>query len=105
MEVGLLKPSQLATRCGINKNTLNRRLDDADLFPPAKIEEGNSYRFYDEVTVKKLILQMELMKRPFRLKLSEIKLILMKSDISALFNLYQNSKAQLHKYMFEKGLL
>ncbi len=92
MEKDLYQPNRLAKTCGIKRNTLNGYLKDAELFPPASVDEDNGYRYYDESTISKLNLLRHLKKRPYRLRFTEIKPILKKEDIQVLYKLYKQSK-------------
>ena len=78
MKEGLLQPKDLAKECGINKSTLNGYLKDEDLFPPVEKDSESGYRYYNKETVFTLKLIKILRKRPYRLKINEMKPIFKK---------------------------
>jgi DNA-binding transcriptional MerR regulator len=100
----LLQPNEIAKKAGINKNTLNGYLDDRELFPPEKINDGNGYRYYSVNTVETIILFKALGKKPFRFNKVEKKDILQKLDNNKLTQLYNKSKKKLILYLQEKNI-
>jgi DNA-binding transcriptional MerR regulator len=99
------QPNQLAKKCGINKSTLQRYLEDREMFPPIRVDENNSYRYYDQSVVDKLNFYRVLQKRPFRLTKNEIKPILVSPDFNTILDRYNQSKRSLHSFLIDKGFL
>lgn len=105
MSDNLYGPTELAKLCGINTNTLKAYLRDTELFPPAKIDENNSYRYYNDSTKLKLNLLKAMQKKPFRLKYYEIKPILMKNDVNELYSFYKQSNDALRQHLIKRKLI
>jgi DNA-binding transcriptional MerR regulator len=105
LENKLYQPNELAKTCGINKNTLNHYLSDTELFPPIKIDENNSYRYYDDSAVLKLHLLRGLRKKPFRLTIAEIKPVLKKEQVRTLYKLWEKAGNSLYDFLKEKNYL
>lgn len=103
-----LQPKDLAEICGYNKSTLQRHLDDREMFPPKRVDENNNYRYYDGVTVEKLFFFRDLQKPPFRLKKNEIRPIFLSPDFNTILKQYNKSKGSLHSLhslLIDKGYL
>lgn len=105
MDNSLLQPKDLAKICGIKKSTLNGYLSDTEIFPPAKVDENNNYRYYQHNTVSELNLFKALRKRPFRLKIKEIKAIFKKLNVQKMVEYHNLSKDSLYKYLKDNNCL
>lgn len=105
MNGSLLQPSDLAEKCGIKKSTLNSYLNDLQAFPPAKIDDDNRYRYYDEGMIPRLKLFKALRKKPFRFTLNEAKDLLKKHNVEELINYHSKSNDVLYAFLRDKGWL
>jgi len=94
---------KLAQKVDLSKSTLNRYVD-IGLIEPIHIEPKNNYRHFDNETIQKLKMVEILKKKPFRLKLKEIKGVLNQVDLVTLENHLQNSKKNLLDFLIEKEI-
>lgn len=98
MENSLLQPKDVAKLAGINISTLNGYLSDVEAFPPAHTAE-NGYRYYASEIVSWLILFKALRKKPYRLKINEIKAAFKELEVNEMVRLYETSNDALYQYL------
>lgn len=98
------QPKELAKICGVKLSTLNGYLRDTEMFPPAKVDKENGYRYYNDVTVKDIDLFKKLKKKPFNLKISAVKIVLTKLDIQSRNYLLEKSNAEIFSHLEQNNL-
>lgn len=89
---------ELAQKVNISKSTLNRYID-IGLIEPARINSENNYRYFDNEVVRRLELLKILKRKPFRLKLQEIKDVLNQVDLSVLESHLRRSEKDLLDFL------
>ena len=89
---------ELAQKVNFSKSTLNRYID-IGLIEPARINSENNYRYFDNEVVRRLELLKILKRKPFRLKLQEIKDVLNQVDLSVLESHLRRSEKDLLDFL------
>jgi DNA-binding transcriptional MerR regulator len=103
LEKRLYQPKDIAKTCGIKISTLNGYLRDTEMFPPAKVDAENGFRFYDDTTIANLDLFKKLRKKPFVLKIGQVKIVMKKLGARKAEILHK-SNMEIFKYLDENKL-
>ncbi len=92
----LYQPNELAKITGIKPSTLNGYLRDREMFPPAKVDPDNEFRYYNNVTVVDLNLLKKLTKKPFGLKIAQVKTVIKKVGFAGRAELLDKSNTEIY---------